>query len=153
MGGNYHDQLFTLALAGSLSLLFFFAFLAWNGVGAVVDGSVLAARLSERLPGFGSILGAAAFFYGAAEFVEPHHAAASGIAVAFSLAAASWLVRRISRIALAVLAGAIAAVFGTSFAPRTPAWSLLSPPAPHVARVFRRARRFARPPPPSIVFS
>ena len=51
MGGGYHAALVQMALAGAVGLFLFFGLLAASGKNAVVDGSVLAARLLERLPG------------------------------------------------------------------------------------------------------
>jgi hypothetical protein len=147
MGGGYHALLLQAALAVGIGLLVFFGLLAASGANAAVDGSVLAARLIERLPGFGSLCLAAAVWYGVAECLEPQHAAASLLAVPLSLAAASWLVQLLSRSVVAVLAGAVLAAWRAAFAPRTPVWfRRLHSPRP-TRRILWTRRRFARPPP------
>ena len=148
MGGDFHALLVQLALAGGLSLVGFYALLAWYGARAAVNGSVLAARLSSRLPGFGALLASATLWYAAAELVEgQHRAGIPWLAIPVALAAASWLLQRLTRFALAVLAGAIVAVAGTNFAPRTPTWSRFTAQTTPVRPVLWVRRRFARPPP------
>lgn len=148
MGGDYHSVLIQLALAGVVSLACFYGFLAWDGARAAVNGSVLAARLAARLPGFGPLFASAAIWYAAAELVEGHHhAGMPWIAATLVLAAASWVLKRLSRFALVVLAGAIVAVFGSPFAPRTPAWSRFTLFTRPVRPILWARRRFARPPP------
>jgi hypothetical protein len=146
MGGDYHALLIQLALAGGLSLAGFYGLLAWDGARAAVNGSVLAVRLAARLPGLGPLLASATVWYAAAELVEGHHAGISWIAAAVVLAA-SWLIQRLSRFALTVLAGAIVAVFGSRFAPRTPSWARFTLFARPVRPILWARRRFARPPP------
>lgn len=148
MGGDYHALLTQLAIAGAASLLFFYVFLVWDGAGSAVNGSVLAARLTSRLPGFGLVLASATVWYAVAELVEARHPAGiPWIAVPIGLAVAAWLFRAISRIALAVLAGAIVAVFRAGFAPRTPSWTRFTPYSRPLRPVLWARRRFARPPP------
>jgi hypothetical protein len=147
MGGGYHAALIQTALAGAVGLFLFFGLLAASGKNAVVDGSVLAARLIERLPGYGSLCIATVAWYAVAEYLEPHHAAPSLLAVPLSLAAASWLVSLLTRGVVAVLSGAVIAAWRTAFSPRTPVWfrRLHSPLL--TRRVLWARRRFARPPP------
>jgi hypothetical protein len=147
MGGDYHAALIQLALAGAVSLASFYGLLAWDGARAAVNGSVLATRLAARLPGFGPLFASATIWYAAAELVEGHHADSSWIAVPLALAAVSWLLQLLSRFALTVLAGAIVAVFGSPFAPRTPSWTRFTLFARPVRRILWARRRFARPPP------
>ena len=148
MGGDYHALLVQLALAGGLSLAGFFGLLAWDGARAAVNGSVLAARLASRLPSFGALFASATAWYAAAELVEgQHHAGVPWLAIPVALAATCWLLRRLSRFALAVLAGAIVAVARTNFAPRTPTWSRFTTQTTPVRPMLWVRRRFARPPP------
>ena len=152
MGGGYHALLLQAALAGGVALLVFFGLLAASGTNAAVNGSVLAARLIERLPGFGSLCLAAAAWYGVAECLEPHHAAASLLAVPLSLAAASWLVALLGRGVVAILAGVVFAAWRAAFSPRTPVWFRpLHSPRP-TRRILWTRRRFARPPPIGLDF-
>jgi hypothetical protein len=147
MGGPYHAILLQLALAGALSLGFFLGSLALHGARAAADGSVLASRLTARLPGFGAIAVAATAWYAAAEFLEPHHAAAPWLGVALFLAAASWLIGLAARAMLALLAGAILAIFGSVFAPRRPSWSIRRASTPRARSRVCTRRHVARPPP------
>jgi hypothetical protein len=147
VGGNYHGLLLQAAFSGAVGLFGFFAWLALNDARTAVTGSILAARFRERLPGYGPLLVAATMWYAAAECLEPHHAAASWLAVPLLLAAASWLVALIARGALAVLAGAILAVFRTIFAAHKPFWFARSLRRRRTRRVLWTRRRFARPPP------
>jgi hypothetical protein len=147
MGGGYHALLLQAALAGGVGLLVFFGLLAASGANATVNGSVLASRLIERLPGYGSLCLAAVAWYGVAECLEPHHAAASLLAVPLSLAAASWLVQLLSRSVVAVLADVVIVAWRATFSPRTPVWfRRLHSPRPK-RRILWTRRRFARPPP------
>lgn len=146
MGGDYHDTLVELALAAGIGLALFFAYLGWCNA-RFADGSVLAARLADRLPGFGSLFAAATLWYAAVEYLEPHHPGALRMAVLLVIAAACWLIRRFCRYALAVLAGAILAVLGNPFAPRAPSPARFTPFTPPQPPMLWARRRFARPPP------
>jgi len=147
MGGGYHDALIQTALAGAVGLFLFFGLLAASGKDAVVNGSVLAARLTERLPGYGSLCIAAVAWYAVAECLEPHHAAASLLAVPLLLAAAAWLVQLLSRGVVAILAGALITAWRAAFSPRTAVWSARSHSLRPTRRILWARRRFARPPP------
>ncbi len=147
MGGGYHAMLVQGSLAGAMSLLLCFGFLALRQVKDAANGSILAARLTQRLPGYGSLVLSAGAWYAAAECLEPHHAAASFIAVPLLLAAASWLVKLLCVGMLAALAGAIFAVFGAAFAPRKPLWFARARSRRPARRIQWTRRRFARPPP------
>lgn len=147
MGGGYHAALVQTALAGAVGLFLFFGLLAASGKNSVVNGSVLAARLLERLPGYGPLCIAAAAWYGVAECLEPQHAAASLLGVPLLLAAASWLVAVLTRCIVAVLAGALIAAWRAAFSPRTPTWSARSYSLRPTRRILWTRRRFARPPP------
>jgi hypothetical protein len=147
MGGAYNVLLLQGALAAATGLVVFFASLAWSESSGIADGSVLAARLRERLPGLGLLLPAAAFWYAAAEGVEPHHADTSTGAIALALVAAAWLIERLARGILGLLAGAAIAVLRDSFSPRTPSWKRRPRLRPVLRRTFWTHRRFARPPP------
>lgn len=151
MGGAYHALLVQAALAGAVGLLGFLGALTWSESNGIADGSVLAVRLRERLPGIAGLLPATAFWYAAAEAIEPHHAAAAPIAVPLVLIAAAWLVLRLARGVVAALAGAAIAVQRAPFSPRTPSWQRRPRVRPVVRRTFWAHRRFARPPPIAIV--
>ncbi len=147
MGGTYHLMLMQAALAGAVSLLIFGAALAWSSSARLTDGSVVAARLRERLPGLPWILAAAGLWYTGAEALEPHHAGPSPLLLVLVLSAAAWVVLRIARAVVALLAGVVIAVTQTQFSPRSPSWARRPRRRPISRRLTRTRRRFARPPP------
>lgn len=150
MGGAYHPLLVQAAGALSVSLLAFFGALAWSGT-VVADGSVLAARLRDRLPNFFWILPVTAFWYAAAETIEPNHHPASPVVVLISLGAAAWVVLRLARCIVGALARAAIALLRAAFSPRAPSWSRRPHLQPIRRRPLRAYRRFVRPPPVEIV--
>lgn len=147
MGGAYHAVILQAALAGTLSLLLFFGALAWTESGGAAIGSVLAARLRERLPTLAGVLPATTVWYCAAEAVEPHHAGALPIAVLVALTAATWLVLRLAQALIAAVASAVIAILRTSFSPRSPLWNRRPRSRPLLRRTHCVRRLFARPPP------
>ena len=56
MGGAFHSELVSVAVAALGGLLVAFGALAWTGSRHAADGSVLAARLTGRLPGLAPVL-------------------------------------------------------------------------------------------------
>jgi hypothetical protein len=150
MGGAYHSLLVQIAAALSVGLLAFFGALAWSSSSAA-SGSILAARLRDRLPNFFSVLASGASWYAAAEAIEPHHVCASPLVVVVVLAAAAWVVLRLARGIVGALARAAIAVLRTAFSPRTPSWSRWPRLQPIRRRPLRAYRRFVRPPPIAIV--
>lgn len=147
VGGAYHALLLQIALAAGLGFLALAGALAWTQSGGGADGSILAVRLRERLPGVGSIIPAAAAWYVAIEAVEPHHAGAPAIALLVALAAASYAAWRLAHAITSALARAVIAIVRTSFSPRAPAWRRRPRGRLIVRRTFSTPRRFARPPP------
>jgi hypothetical protein len=150
MGGTYHALLMQLALGGLVAFAACVGALMWSEAGRTADGSVLAARLRQRLPGLG-VLPAAIIWYVTAEAAEPHHAAASVVASLAAIALASLLVERLARALVAVLAHAVIAIARASFSPRAPAWRRWPSPSPIPRRPLLTRRRFARPPPITFV--
>ena len=75
MGGAFHSELVTVAVAALGGLLVAFGALAWTGSRHAADGSVLAARLTGRLPGLAPVLVATALCFALGERLEPAHAA------------------------------------------------------------------------------
>lgn len=147
IGGAYHEVLLQMAVAGALGFIALIGAVAWTQSGSATDGSVLAARLRERLPGVGSVIAAAAASYAVIEAIEPHHAGAPGIALLAALAAASYAALRLAHAITDAFARAAIAISRTFFAPRAPAWRR-RPRARLIARrSFAARRRFARPPP------
>jgi hypothetical protein len=147
MGGPYHALLAQGAIAACVSLLAFFGALAWGESGGTAEGSVLAARLRDRLPGLFSILTAAGLWFAAAEAIEPHHAPASPILALISLAAAAWVVLRLARAIVGALARAAIFMLRPPFSPRAPSWNRRARLQPIRRRAPLTHRRFARPPP------
>jgi hypothetical protein len=147
MGGAYHAILLEAALGGALGLLLFFGGLAWAESGLIADGSVLAARLRERMPGLVPILVATAAWYAAGEGIELHHSSPSALAIGIALIATAWLVRRLASTVTDAFARAAVVVHRTTFAFRTPSWSRRERVRPLVRRALIAHRRFARPPP------
>jgi hypothetical protein len=150
MGGTYHALLVQAALGTAVSLLVFFGALAWTESANAAQGTVLAVRLRERLPGLASTAAATLLWYSAAETIEPHHAGASPLAAALILVAAAWLVLRLAGATVDVLSGAVIAILRLSFAPRTPWWRRRSAARPLARRPLLTRRRFARPPPVAV---
>ena len=151
MGGSYHPLLLELALLGGATLLALFGSLAWTESSRASDGSILAARLRERLPGLVGTLTATALWFAAAEAVEPHHDTASPLAMLVALATAGWLVSWLSRTLVALLAGAVIAVRRHGFARRTPLWKRRFYTLVVVACIACARRLFARPPPNALL--
>ncbi len=147
MGGGYHAAFVQVAIATVLSVFLGLSALAWSAAGRVPDGSVLAARLNDRIPGLAALGSATALWFGLAEALEPHHAGAPPLLMLLALVAVAWLVRRIALAAIKILARVVFGIAQPRFSPRTPSWSR-RPRTPALRRVFFGARRrFARPPP------
>lgn len=147
MGGGYHAAFVQVAIAAVLGLLLGASAIAWSSAGRTPDGSVLAARLSDRIPSLAALGAATALWFGIAEAIEPHHAGAPPLAILLALALAAAIVRQIAVLAVAWLARVVFAIARLTFAPRTPCWSRRpETPAP-LRRILCGRRRFARPPP------
>jgi hypothetical protein len=147
MGGAYHALLLQVALGAGLSLLVFLAGLAWSQRGVAADGSVLASRLRERLPGQQWVFAATAVWYAGAEAIEPHHASVSAAAAALVLAAAAWLVTRLAQAVARAFADIVIGVARIAFSPRAPSWQRRPRSRPLRRRFCSARRRYARPPP------
>jgi hypothetical protein len=147
MGGAYHALVAQGAIAACVGLLAFFGALAWSESGGTAEGSVLAARLRDRLPGLVSILPAAGLWYAAAEAIEPHHAPASPVLVVLTLAAAACVVLRLAGAIVDALARAAIFMLRPPFSPRAPSWNRRARLQPIRRRAPLAHRRFARPPP------
>ncbi len=147
MAGGYHADFVAAAAAAALGFLTGFAALAWSGRGQAADGSIVAARLNERLPALWQVGVCAALWLSLAEAIEPSHAAPMPLVTALCIAAVAWAITLAARAIVAALAGAIIAICRDAFSPRTPAVLRRSAPPP-LRRDLRYARRrFARPPP------
>jgi hypothetical protein len=147
MGGGYHAAFVQVAIAAVLGLLLGASAIAWSCAGRTPDGSVLAARLSDRIPSLAALGSATALWFGVAEAIEPHHAGAAALVTLLVLAVAAAIVRQIAVFAVALLARVVFAIAPLTFSPRTPCWTRRpETPAPF-RRILCGRRRFARPPP------
>lgn len=151
IAGAYHELLAQAALCGAVSLVLFFGALAWSEARGVADGSVLAVRLRERLPGLGLLLASASLWYAAVEAVEPHHAGAAPLALLAAIVIFGSLVLGLARAVVDALAGAVIAVARYSATPRAPSWKRRRRSSPTQRATLCVRRRFARPPPIAIV--
>jgi hypothetical protein len=147
MGGAFHSELVTVAVAALGGLLVAFGALAWTGSRHAADGSVLAARLTGRLPGLAPVLVATALCFAAGELLEPQHAAAALWPLVAAIVASGALLLLLARAAIKTLAQAIVAVSRPAYATRTPFWLRRAVPVFAVAPAPSLRRRFARPPP------
>jgi hypothetical protein len=147
MGGGYHGLLVQVAVACALSLVVGLGALAWSAAGATPDGSILAVRLNDRLPRFGALVAATALWFGIAEAIEPHHAAAAPLVILLALFAVTWIVRQIALFAVALVAHVVFAIARLAFSPRSPSWTRRPRTSAPRRRIVAGRRRFARPPP------
>jgi hypothetical protein len=148
IGGSHHAALELLALAGGGGFVIVCAALAWLSAGRQTDGSVLAAALRPLVPSFGSLLVAGTLWFVAIESIEPEHLVEAPIvlialcliaAAGMISLAASWFVRVIAAIAIAITA--------TTFARRLVTYSHRAPQRSSARGSDFVYRRFARPPP------
>ena len=147
MGGAYNGLLLQLAVVGSLGMGVAFAAVAWGGAGRLADGSVLAARIGERLPALPTIFGATCFWFALGERIEPEHAAASLLFTLLCLVVSAALLGVAARFTLRLLVDATFAVSRPPFLRRIPAWVRRTQQPPIILRSPLLRRRFARPPP------
>ena len=89
--------------------------LAWSGSRLIAEGTILAARLRERLPGAPALFTCASLWYMAAEAVEPHHAGVAPAVVIITLAVAAWLALRLARAVVGAFARAAIAIQEITF--------------------------------------
>lgn len=147
MGGAYNGLLVQLAFVGSLGMSAAFAAVAWGAAGRVADGSVLAARISERLPAPPALLGATCLWFVLAERIEPEHAAASVLLTLLCLVVSAVLLGVVARFSLRLLVRVTFAVSQSPFSERVPAWVRRTQQRPITRRSPLLRRHFARPPP------
>jgi hypothetical protein len=147
MGGAFHGELLTMALAALAGFLVAFGALAWTGSRNAADGSVLAARLTGRLPGIAPLLVTTALWFALGERLEPAHGSTALLPLVAAIVAAASLLLLLARAAIKTLAQAIVAVTRPGYAARTPFWLRRAVPVFAVAPAPSLRRRFARPPP------
>lgn len=147
VGGAYHGTLLTLALVSLACGAIGLAGLAWAGARHAADGSILAARLTDRLPGLVPLVCSTVGWYSLVEATEPQHSASALPFTVLCLIATAWLARGLAQCAIRAVAGAIFAIARAPFAARRPLWLrtrrtfLVAAPRPLLRR------RYARPPP------
>lgn len=146
-GGSYHGLLLEIAVSGVVALIAAALLLGLSGARTAVNGSVLAARLSVRLPGFASLVSSTVLSYAAIEALEPHHADASLFVAGTCLVAAAWLVATLSRWFCALVAATMLRIASAAFSTHTFTWFVSLRTTPNRRRVPFAYRRFARPPP------
>ncbi len=131
-----------------MSLGFFTActVLIATGVGRA-DGSIVSARLTQRLPAPTLLFATTALWFSICELLEPHHAVASPLAIVVALALAALLMRLFATALLAALTRIVIAIVRQSFSSRTPRWAPQPRQRPLARRLLCSRRRFARPPP------
>jgi hypothetical protein len=147
MGGAYNELFVELAAAGCGAFAAFLGGLAWAGARRSADGSILAAHLRARLPHVAPLTASATLWFALGERIEPAHSGVGTFVTLACLFAASWLLLRVVRWAVALLADAIVAVVRSPFADRIPIRTRQFRPTPTVRRSPLLRRRFARPPP------
>jgi hypothetical protein len=146
-GGNYHGLVLELAAAGLVILISAGLLLGWSGARTALNGSVLAARLAARLPGFIPLLTSTALCYAGIESLETRHADASLLGAGICLTAAAWLVATLCRWFCSIIAATMLLVAGAAFCARTFTWFVARTTTPNRRRIVYTHRRFARPPP------
>jgi hypothetical protein len=146
MGGAYHGELVTLALAALGGLIVAFGALALTGRHAA-DGSVLASRLAKLLPGIAPVLISTAVCFALGERIETQHAVAGFWPMVAALVVSAALVFGLARAAIKTLADAVVAISRPVYHDRTPRWVRRAAPAFALARAPSLRRRYARPPP------
>jgi hypothetical protein len=151
VGGSYHDLLLAQAALGVAGMLALAAALAWAGAKHIADGSVLAARLTERLPALRGLAPVTAGWFLLIEHLEPRHGGAPALSISVCLLLAAALLLALARGFLGLLAAAVFAVFQSRHAMRVPEWRVYGAPVPRRTRPAFAGRRFVRPPPSTAI--
>ena len=150
-GGAYHDVLIQIASALALGFIGIFCALAWSQAASRTDGSIIATRLRERLPGISSVILSAAAWYAGVEATEPQHAAASLLAVCMVLMVAAFGVLRLAHAVTDAVARVAIAIFRARFSALEASWQ-----RPSARLILHQSLlthfRFARPPPIVLAF-
>lgn len=147
VGGSFHGVLVGLTVAAAAAMLFGAACLAWTGAGRILQGSVLAARIEEYLPGWTASTIAAGLWFTLAEHVEPRHDALSPLILIAALALSAWILLLLAHFVLSLLAAIAIAVRAAVHVTFTPSPRLHLSAAPRAHYLLRAVRHYARPPP------
>jgi hypothetical protein len=123
--------------------------LLFSGARFAADGTVLAARVRDLLPGWGGVAVSGAGWFALGERLEAGHAVVPLVAIVFVLALAAWLIVRVAAAALRLLAGIVFAIARLVSCQVEPAEAPLKLPAAlrQAPRDTAWCRRFSRPPP------
>lgn len=146
-GGPYHTLLLLVAIAGAGLFAVVGGSVALVGARRHADGSILAAALRTAIPGPGALLGSATLWFVTIEALEPHHAAAPVVLVVAALILASLAVGSAARGFVRGIAEIAFAVTAAPFHKRPVFRRHRFSPPPSARTVAFAYRRFARPPP------
>jgi hypothetical protein len=152
MGGRFCAAVFSVMAAAVASFTALFVALAWR-CNRTADGSILAARLRESLPGTPTLFVGAALCFTLCESLESAHAMPIVPATIAALLLASAVVMRLARLVVRAIADLTVAITHAQNIGRNPPWRALRAEQPvlHCAALLRR--NLARPPPAAIVAS
>ena len=146
-GGAFHQAflgLAALAIAGFTARVFA---LACSGRGYCLQGSVLAAKLAGTVPGRSLLAVVSLGWFALGESLEPAHAVASIVIVMAVILVVVLVVRELTLASLRAIARIVIAIATIAFAPRLQAWARRVHARSIARRIRFSRRRFARPPP------
>lgn len=109
-GGAYHTALLLLAFAAVVGLTAGALALLWSGERCAADGTILAARLRELMPGWSAVAVSAAGWFMLGECLEVAHSGVPLLILVVILSASAWMVRSFASFALRALAGIVFAI-------------------------------------------
>lgn len=148
-GGAYNSALLELTLTGLAALAAAGGALLWSGAGYAADGTVLAVRMRELLPGPAAVAAAGAAWFALGECLESAHAGVPLLAIAVALSLASWLLLRFASVALRALAEFVFIIVRGVERARRLLFDFVARVVPCYAQDDNELwwRRFSRPPP------
>ncbi len=150
-GGAFHLAMVWLAAVTVLGFAGRAVTLACSGVGHCLQGSILATRLSSLVPSRSLLAFVSLGWFALGESLEPAHADAPLAVVLAAVVAVVLLIRSITVGALRALARIAVAIAAAAFAPHILWWTLRTGTRPLPQRFRLGRRRFARPPPGSVL--
>ena len=150
-GGAFHLAMVWLAVAAVLGFAGRAVALACSGVGNCLQGSILATRLSSLVPSRSLLAVVSLGWFALGESLEPAHADASLAVVLAAVVAVVLLIRSITVGALRALARIAVAIAAAAFVPHILWWTPRTGARPLPQRFRLTRRRFARPPPGSML--
>jgi hypothetical protein len=150
-GGSFHQALCSLALAGGVGFGILLGLLAWLNAGRLTQGSILASRLTPLIPRAATVVAFAASSFFAIEALESPHAAVALGVIVLALVAASLALSLVAHIVVRGIAQAAVAVADPPYATRLPIYIRRVATRPRLRGIRFAYRRFARPPPQSML--